>query len=105
LPPTIWSQKKREQARAFLKAYQRGAQFIKSNPREAASLIAGDVNLSSDLLLKVISKFDYHPAIQADDVEELKKSEAFMYGAGIIKSHVPVDSFVDTKLTRESGIK
>jgi sulfonate transport system substrate-binding protein len=90
--------KKREQAKAFLKAYQRGAQFIKSNPREAARLIAGDVNLSTDLLLKVLAKFDYQPAIQADDILELKKSEAFMYSAGIIRSHVPIDSFVDTRL-------
>jgi sulfonate transport system substrate-binding protein len=97
--------KKRERARAFLKAYQRGAQFIKSNPKEAARLISGDVNLPSDLLLKVLAKLDFHPAIQADDIVELKKSEAFMYGAGIIKSHVAIDGFVDTKLTRESGIK
>ena len=97
--------KKQEQAKAFLKAYQRGAQFIKTNPGEAARLISGDVNLSTDLLLKVLTKFDYHPAIQADDIVELKKSEAFMYGAGIIKSHVNIDSFVDAKLPRESGIK
>jgi sulfonate transport system substrate-binding protein len=97
--------KKREQTRAFLKAYQRGAQFIKANPGEAARLISGDVNLSTDLLQKVFSKFDYNPAIQADDIVELKKSEAFMYGAGIIKSHVAIDSFVDARLARESGIK
>jgi len=90
--------KKREQAKAFLKAYQRGAQFIKSNPKEAANLISGDVNLSTDLLLKVLAKFDFQPAIQADDILELKKSEAFMYSAGIIRSHVPIDSFIDTRL-------
>jgi len=97
--------KKREQARAFLRAYQRGAQFIKANPREAARLISGDVNLPTDLLVKVLAKYDFHPAIQADDIVELKKSETFMYGAGIIKSHVAIDGFVDVKLAKESGIK
>jgi sulfonate transport system substrate-binding protein len=97
--------KKRDQAKAFLRAYQRGAQFIKANPREAARLISADVNLPADLLLKVLAKLDFNPAIQADDIGELKKSEAFMYGAGIIKSHVPIDGFVDTSVARESGIR
>ena len=95
----------REQTKALLKAYQRGAKFIKSNPREAAQLIAEDVKLTPDLLLKVFAKFDYHPAIQLDDIGELKRSEAFMRSAGIIKSGVNIDSFVDPTLARESGIK
>jgi len=95
----------REQAKALLRAYQRGARFIKSNPKEAARLIAADVNLPPDLLLKVFPKFDYNPAIQADDVEEIRKSEAFMRSAGLIKAPVNIDSFADPSLVRESGIK
>lgn len=97
--------KNREQTKALLRAYQRGAKFIKSNPKEAAKLIAGDVNLPPDLLVKVLAKFDFHPAIQADDIEELKRSEAFMRSAALIKAPVNIDSFADVTLTRESGIK
>lgn len=95
----------REQTRALLRAYQRGADFIKANPQEAARLIAADVNLTPELLARVFNKFDYTPAIQADDVEELKKSEAFMESAGIIRTPVSIDSFVDVSLGRESGLK
>jgi sulfonate transport system substrate-binding protein len=97
--------KNREQTKALLRAYQRGARFIRSNPKEAAQLIADDVKLTPELLFKVLAKFDYHPAIQADDIEELKRSEAFMRSAGIIKSPVNIDTFADPTLTRESGIK
>jgi sulfonate transport system substrate-binding protein len=97
--------KHREQTKALLRAYQRGAKFIKSNPKEAAQLIAADVNLPPDLLLKVFAKFDYHPAIQLDDIAELKKSEAFMRSAGLIKVQVNIDAFADVRLTRESGIR
>ena len=97
--------KRKELAKAFLRAYQRGARFIKANPAETARLISTDVNLSSDLLLKTLPKFDYHPAVQTDDVEELKRSETFMLGAGITKSHVAIDSFIDFTPARESGIK
>jgi sulfonate transport system substrate-binding protein len=69
--------KHREQTKALLRAYQRGAQFIESNPKEAAQLIAGDVNLPADLMLS----------------------------AGLIKTPVNIDAFVDVDLARESGIK
>lgn len=97
--------KHRDQTKAVLKAYQRGADFIKSNPKAAAQLIAKDVNLSTDLLLKVLAKFDYNPAIQADDIEDLKKVEVFMKNNAIIKTHVNIDTFADTSLTREIGIR
>ncbi len=97
--------KHRDQTKAVLKAYQRGADFIKSNPREAAQLIAKDVNLSNELLLKVFAKFDYNPAIQPDDMEELKNVELFMKNNAIIKSHVNIATFADPSLTREIGIK
>ncbi len=97
--------KHRDQLKAFLKAYQRGAAFIRSNPKEAAKLIEQDVNLSSDLLLKVFKKFDYNPALQAEDIAELKITEEFMKENALIKSHVNIDTFADLSLTREIGIK
>ncbi len=97
--------KHRDQTKAILKAYQRGADFIKANPKAAAQLIAKDVNLSTDHLLKVLAKFDYNPALQADDIEELKVVELFMKSNTLIKSHVNIDTFADPSLTREIGIK
>lgn len=97
--------KNREQTKAILRAYQRGAKYIKSNPKEAAQLIAADVNLPADTLVKVFTKFDYHPALQADDIEELKKSEAFMHSAGLIKVQVNIGTFADASLTKEIGLK
>lgn len=97
--------KHRDQTKAILKAYQRGSDFIKANPKAAAQLIAKDVNLSNDQLLKVLAKFDYNPALQADDIEELKVVEVFMKNNALIKSHVNIDTFADPSLTREIGIR
>ena len=97
--------KHRDQTKAVLKAYQRGAEFIKANPKGAAQLIAKDVNLSNDQLLKLLAKFDYNPALQADDIEELKVVEVFMKNNALIKSHVNIDTFADPSLTREIGSK
>jgi sulfonate transport system substrate-binding protein len=94
--------KNREQTKAFLRAYKRGAKFIKDQPKEAAKLIAADFNLPPEQLVKVLAKLDFHPAIQTDDVAELKKSEAFMRSAGLIKAAVNIDSFTDLSLTKET---
>ncbi|HEX9022890.1 MAG TPA: aliphatic sulfonate ABC transporter substrate-binding protein [Geobacteraceae bacterium] len=95
----------REQTKAVLRAYQRGARFIRSNPQEAAQLIAADVNLSVDLLSKVLPKLDFHPAIKADDIAEIKKSESFMRSAGLIRAPVNIDRFTDTSFNRDLGVK
>ncbi len=97
--------KHREQVKAILRAYDRGAKFIRSNPKEAAELIAEDVKLSPSLLLKVFPKFNFRPGIKADDIEELKKSEAFMRSAGLIRTQVNIDHFADTRFTREIGVR
>lgn len=97
--------KHREQTKAILKAYKRGADYIKSNPKEAARIISKDVNLAPDLLRKVLAKFDFNTALRPDDIEDLVKVEVFMKHNGIIKSHVDIHTFAEAGLTRESGIK
>lgn len=95
----------REEVKALLRAYVRGAKFIATNPAEAARIIAADVSLPQDLLLKVFPKFNYNPAIHGDDIQELKKSETFMRSAKLIKTAVNIDTFIDLKIGHESGIK
>lgn len=95
----------RKQVVALLRAYQRGAQFVESNPEDSARLIAEDVNLPPDLLVKVFTKIDFHPAIHADDIEEIKQSEAFMLGSGLIRTAVDIDAFIDPSLAAEGGIR
>jgi sulfonate transport system substrate-binding protein len=97
--------KHRDQTKAILKAYQRGADFIKANPKAVAQLIAKDVNLSPELLLKVLAKFDFNPALQVYDIEDLKNVEVFMKNNALIKSNVNIDTFADPSLAREIGIK
>lgn len=89
----------------FLKTYQRGFDYIKSHPQEAAKLITKDINLKPEQSLRVLPKFDYNTAIHADDIAELKKTEEFMRSNGLIKTKVDIDSFIDTRYTTEAGLK
>lgn len=94
-----------ELVKAYLKAYQRGAEFIKTNPQEAASLIADEVKLSPEQLFKVLGKFDFNPAIHAEDIAELKKSEVFMKEVALINNNVDIDAFIDNTYARTAGIQ
>lgn len=90
---------------AFLRAYQRGYDFVKANPAQAADLIADETKLTPEQLLKVFAKFDYWPGINGDDREELKKSEEFMRTNKIIKTQVNTDDFIDSRYLKANGIK
>lgn len=94
-----------ELVNAFLKAYQRGSEFIKANPQEAARLIADEVKVSPEQLVKVLTKFDFNSAVQQDDIQELKTGEEFMRSTGIIKSPVDIDAFVDVSYLKTAGIQ
>jgi sulfonate transport system substrate-binding protein len=94
-----------EQAKALLKAYKRASDFITNNPKEAAELISGDVNLAPDLLTQVLKRMNYDPAIHDDDVAEVKKTEAFMRSHGLIKTAVDVDAFFNRRISAEAGLK
>lgn len=86
---------KPEQVKAVLRAYNRGAEYIKADPKAAAELVTAEVSLSPDLLVPVFAKFDYNPILRDEDVAELKKSAEFMKSVGIIKTAVDIESFAD----------
>lgn len=90
---------------AFLRAYQRGYDFIKANPEQAAELVADEIKLTPKQALKVFAKFDYSSEINADDIEELKKTEEFMRAHKIIKNKVNIDAFIDLQYLKAIEIK
>ena len=86
---------KRALIEAFLRAYARGADFLRAHPKEAAMLASRESNLSPDLLEKVFAKQDFAPALTDDDVAEFKKTEAYMRAIGLLKKPVDVDVWID----------
>jgi sulfonate transport system substrate-binding protein len=88
-----------------LKAYQRGNEFIKTHPQEAAQLLAPEVKLSPEQVLKVVGKFDYSPIIRPEHVQELKKTEEFLRTNNLSRSQVDIDAFVDTRYLKQAGLK
>jgi len=96
---------KRPEVEAVLRAYARAAAFIKSNPQEAAALLTEDTRLPADLLVKLLPRLDFNPALTDEDIAELKKSEAYYRTIGLIKSAVDVDAWADRSLVPAGAVK
>lgn len=80
--------------RKFLEVYERGREYIRGNPREAARLLSGEMNLPPGQLERVLARFDFDPRLSDDDIAEMKSSEKFMSAARIIKKRVDIATFL-----------
>jgi sulfonate transport system substrate-binding protein len=89
----------------LLKAYQRGYEFAKAHPQEAAQLVAPEVRLPPEQIFKVISNFNYNPIIRPECVSDLKRTEAFLRNHNLSRSRVDIDAFIDTRYLKQAGLR
>jgi sulfonate transport system substrate-binding protein len=87
----------------FLEVYERGRDYIRGNPREAARLLSGDMKLPPGQLERVLAMFDFDPRLSDEDIAELKSCEEFMRAARIIKERVDIATFVSPAPPGPSG--
>lgn len=90
---------------AYIKAINKSYEFIKSNPDEAANLIAGITKLSKEEVLDVFSKYTYEAAIDEVDINELKQVESFLRDQKLTTAKVDIDSFVDIQYLKNVGLQ
>jgi len=89
---------------AYIKATQRGAEYINSNPKEAAALIAKDFGIEPELLETVFKNFVYYAAFTDDDIAEIEKVKDYILAEKIITNDVDIDELVTEKYIKEAGL-
>jgi len=94
-----------DQVQAVLRAYARGAEYAKAHPNETAELVAADVKLTPDLLLPILAKLDFNPALHDADIAELRKTVDFQLANGLIKQPVDIASWADRDIGAAAGLK
>jgi sulfonate transport system substrate-binding protein len=90
---------------SLLKAYQRGYDFLKAHPQEAARLVAPETRLPPEQIVALFSKLDFSPVIRAGNVQELKRTEEFLRTSSLSRSRVDIDSFIDAQYLKQAGLK
>ncbi len=86
---------KRAYVEAFLRAYARGADYVRAHPASAARQTAKDFNLPSDLLEKIFAKQTFAPDLTVEAEAEFKKTESYMRKIGLLKKGVDVGLWID----------
>jgi len=89
---------------AYITAINRAAEYIKSNPKEAAEAIQTDINLPVDELVTLFTKYDYSPIFSSSDIDELKVVDAFCKDQGLSQANVDINKFADTQYLKNSGL-
>ncbi|MFA4995459.1 MAG: aliphatic sulfonate ABC transporter substrate-binding protein [Bdellovibrionales bacterium] len=98
-------EKKRIAVEAVLRAYVRGAEFLRAHPKEAAVLASKESNLSPEWLEKVFAKQNFAPVLTGGDIAEFKMTETYMRKIGLLKTGVDVDAWIDRSFFPAKGNK
>ncbi|THF66588.1 aliphatic sulfonate ABC transporter substrate-binding protein [Pseudothauera nasutitermitis] len=85
-----------EFVRAYLKALERGADFIRTQPAEAAAVLAPIFGLTPEQLNIAFGRSEFAPKVDGAVKDELKRSVAFMLENRLIRNAFDVERFVDT---------
>lgn len=93
-------EEKRAAVEAVLRAYARGAAFLRADPKAAAVLASKDAGLSPELLEKVFVKQNFYPSLGDADISELEKTEVYMRKNKLLRSTVDVKAWVDRSFSQ-----
>lgn len=89
---------------AYIKACQRGSDYIKTNPKEAAELIAKDMKVDPSILESTFKNLDYNQALTAEDINEIKKVKDYLLQEKLIQNDIDMDSFINLDYLKAAGI-
>ncbi len=88
---------------AFIKAVDRGAQYIKENPDDAAAKLAEVYQVTESDMKEILENFDFTVSLTDDDIAEITKVSDYAYEAGIIQNEVDTTDFINTTYLEEAG--
>lgn len=92
-----------ELIKAFIKATDRGAKYIESNPADAAKILAVRYNVTEDEMIKIFGNFNFSVSLTEDDIKEITTVANYAYEAGIIGNPVDGEAFINTSYLTEAG--
>jgi sulfonate transport system substrate-binding protein len=89
---------------AYIKAVQRGADYINNNNEEASKLLSPTFKVSPQILQSVFSHFEYYAKFQPRDIVEIEKVKDYVLKEKIIRKDVDIKEFITTEYLEKAGI-
>ena len=88
---------------AFIRATDRGVQYINENPEEAAKILASRYNVTEEEMIKIFGNFDFSVSLTDEDIREITTVADYAYEAGIISNPVNGSDFINVSYLEEAG--
>ncbi|GHV09086.1 nitrate ABC transporter substrate-binding protein [Campylobacterota bacterium] len=89
---------------AYIKAVERGANYINNNNEAAAKLLSPTFKVTPEILKSVLSHFEYYAKFQPRDIAEIEKVKNYVLKEKIIRKDVDIKSFITTEYIEKAGI-
>jgi sulfonate transport system substrate-binding protein len=89
---------------AYIKAGQRGSDYIRTNPREAAAAIAPDLRIDVTVVEEIFKNLIFYQNLTSEDIQEIRKVKDYILAEKIISNDVNIDQFITTRYLREAGL-
>ncbi|MDR3162284.1 MAG: aliphatic sulfonate ABC transporter substrate-binding protein [Helicobacteraceae bacterium] len=89
---------------AYIRAIERGSQYINGDNKAAAKLLSPTFKVTSDVLEKVFSHFEYYAKFLPRDIKEIETVKNYVLKEGLIKKDVDIKTFITTKYIEAAGI-
>lgn len=90
---------------AYIKAIERANKLIASDVEKAAESITEITGLTKEELLSIFADYTFSPAINEEDIAQLKQVEEFLAEQDLISNEVDVDAFVENQYLKNVGIQ
>ncbi|MDR1460248.1 MAG: aliphatic sulfonate ABC transporter substrate-binding protein [Campylobacteraceae bacterium] len=89
---------------AYIKAVQRGAEYINNNNKAASELLSPTFKVSPQILESVFSHFEYYAKFQPRDIKEIEKVKDYVLREKIIRKDIDIKEFITTEYLDRAGI-
>lgn len=102
---TDYAKKHPEVIEAYIRAIQRGGDYIRENPQEAAALLSKDFKVEPAVLENIFKNVHYDTALTSDDVKEIRAVGQYLYAQKLIEHEVDMDDFIHLTYLQAAGIQ
>ncbi|MDR0407329.1 MAG: aliphatic sulfonate ABC transporter substrate-binding protein [Campylobacteraceae bacterium] len=93
-----------EALKAYIKAVQRGADYINNCVEEASKLLSPIFKVSPEILKSVFSHVEYYTKFEPRDIAEIEKVKNYVLKEKIIRKDVDIKDFITTEYLDQAGI-
>lgn len=78
----------------YLKVHQNSLQFMEENPKKTIKIAAEETKIAEEDVEKMYGWYNFNPEITESDIEELKKTQDFLYDNDMLMEKIGIENLI-----------